>query len=107
MTIPVGNTIQHTVDGVTDFFMDVHAVTDYSFTAILNEVTSWNDKDEVQEFERYADVYIKWDGCSEIKFQPLHLCGVYNWKKHVAIIEWVYKISSIRIAQFSSDQLWI
>ena len=44
--------------------------------------------------EKYLHGFIKWDSCSHFYFGDegyLHLCGVYNIKKHCELLEYLYK----------------
>ncbi len=51
-----------------------------------------------------ADIYvsgnIKWDGCSEVTFDPegLHLCGRGCWQDHVALMAWIWRRAGELIA---------
>lgn len=67
------------------------------FTARVEEVTSWDTKSkEAVDLEPYIpSLMIKWDSCSHFNFGTengyLHLCGVKDFKKHVMLMEWLYK----------------
>lgn len=55
----------------------------------------WQSSDElvlsVDAAEAYGDGFIKWDGCSESNFPKWHFCGARDFKKHIALLEWLYK----------------
>jgi hypothetical protein len=74
-----------------DFKIEITSCNDVSIHFEIFEARAW--KDNVQEWEEYARVIIKWDGCSEISLDSLHLCGKFFWKKHCEIMEWVYKVA--------------
>ncbi len=65
-----------------------------SFVAKVDEVTGWTDDLTIAaEVEPYiTSVMIKWDSCSHFNFvESLHMCGVQDFKKHLILIEWLYK----------------
>ena len=49
--------------------------------------------DTVDESDKYLRARIKWDGCSNVDFQEeteTHLCGTVEWKKHIALLCYLY-----------------
>jgi hypothetical protein len=41
--------------------------------------------------EWYLDGFVKWDGCSQFDMGDQHLCGADDYKKHIALLEYIYK----------------
>jgi hypothetical protein len=58
-----------------------------------NWVSSPDPVYSIDEAEPYLTGYIKWDGCSELNIGCPHWCGPYQYKKHFALLEWLYKRS--------------
>jgi len=46
---------------------------------------------DITDAEVYLKGYIKWDGCSELDQGCPHWCGPIYYKKHIALLEWLYK----------------
>ena len=44
----------------------------------------------INDAEPYCTGYIKWDGCAEIDFESHHFCGSRCFKKHIALMRWLY-----------------
>jgi hypothetical protein len=56
--------------------------------------TSWPDPvDSIDDAEIYLKGYIKWDGCSELDQGCPHWCGPRDYKKHIALLEHLYRRS--------------
>lgn len=55
---------------------------------------------ELEEAEEYMSGLIKWDGCSEIKFED-HLCGAFFFKEHIKLLEHLYREA---MSQMGSDE---
>jgi hypothetical protein len=50
-----------------------------------------DDTDNVDEAEKYLEGFIKWDGCTELNQGRPHWCGPDGYKKHIALLEYIYK----------------
>lgn len=77
-------------------------------------ITSWEDDQgkEPIDFEPYLKGCIKWDACSHVWFGDkdgyLHLCGLNEWKKHIAVMEWIYKTISEKMGKdFDKSERWV
>ena len=44
----------------------------------------------IDDAQVYCSGYIKWDGCAEIDFGSHHFCGARCFKKHIALMKWLY-----------------
>jgi hypothetical protein len=50
-----------------------------------------NDETEhLDDAEIYLEGFVKWDGCSELNQGQPHWCGPDDYKKHMAILKWIY-----------------
>lgn len=43
-----------------------------------------------EEAEVYCSGYIQWDGCSHVEQHEDHLCGACSFKKHIALLKYLY-----------------
>lgn len=64
----------------------------------VDEVSGWDgDTWEPADFERYLSGSVKWDSCSHFNFGDtdgyLHLCGVRDFRNHVALMEFLYRLA--------------
>jgi hypothetical protein len=55
------------------------------------EITGWTKEGEVYSKELYLSGSIKWDGCSNITFQDVHLCGKIWWEFHCKMMIELYE----------------
>lgn len=86
--------------------------THISFT--VHEVIAWTAENKPDDFELYLHGTIKWDGCSHVWFgnnqeEPdgyQHLCGKMYWKRHCAVMEWIYKTIFPRIKMADETEVW-
>lgn len=87
------------------------------FEAAVDVVTAWETDGSPAEFEPYLRCVIKWDSCSHFHFgKPaegngrdgyLHLCGVDDLRRHVALIEEVYHLAFERMGREPEpDEHW-
>jgi len=55
--------------------------------------SEWKDSGDttpnISDAKKYLSGFIKWDGCSEFKFDS-HLCGAEAFKKHCALLRYIY-----------------
>lgn len=50
---------------------------------------------DVEKAEKYLDGFIKWDGCAELNQGCPHWCGAKDFKKHMALLKYIYLRSSV------------
>lgn len=43
------------------------------------------------EAEKYLSGFVKWDGCTELDMGQPHWCGPRDYKKHIALLEYIYR----------------
>lgn len=48
------------------------------------------DTDDTEKAEIYCTGFIKWDGCAEIDQGQPHWCGAEDFKKHMALLKYLY-----------------
>lgn len=63
----------------------------------LPNTSSPEPTENIAEAEVFMDIDIKWDGCSNFIFPTqnkcmLHFCGLADWKRFAAAIEWLHKL---------------
>lgn len=71
------------------------------------EIEQW-DMDNTYDIDKAKlcfGGYIKWDGCSNIKFNDeyMHLCGKLYWMQFSAILPQVYKWVTSNIENYDPD----
>lgn len=111
-------------DGFPLFVMTVDDLQSHCVELTVREVGGWEEGDpnkptfddgngnavEQEKALVYLRVLIKWDGCSHVYFggSPgyLHLCGSFNWKKHVKLMEWIYKEAEKLLPQLKDEDPW-
>lgn len=47
--------------------------------------------DNIDGAEKYLEGFVKWDGCTELYQGQPHWCGPDGYKKHIALLEYIYK----------------
>lgn len=52
---------------------------------------SGNHTENIEEAEKYLDGFVKWDGCTELNQGQPHWCGPHGYKKHIAILKYIYQ----------------
>ena len=45
---------------------------------------------DIDEGEIYLTGFVKWDGCTELSQGQPHWCGPDGYKKHIALIKYIY-----------------
>ncbi len=45
---------------------------------------------DISKAQASVEGYIKWDGCSHIELNESHLCGAESFKKHIALMRYLY-----------------
>ena len=104
-------------DGYVNFIIQVTELTDHYLDADVYEVTSWNAEDNTPcDKDKYCKAYMKWDGCCHVWFGEedetgksdgyMHLCGVDSWKKHILLMEELYKCAEENINSFDDSERW-
>lgn len=55
----------------------------------------WNGSgDHVEDIalaDEYLEGFVKWDGCTELNQGQPHWCGPHGYKKHIAILKYIYQ----------------
>ena len=46
---------------------------------------------DIDNAEIYLEGYVKWDGCTELDQGRPHWCGPDGYKRHIALLEYIYK----------------
>jgi hypothetical protein len=93
--------------GTIQFYITFDAYRDASTTFKVEQVISWNLREEPIETEVYLTGSMKWDGCTNIDFggeSCLHLCGYWHFKKHYEVLEALMKRCSEVIIGFDKKQ---
>jgi hypothetical protein len=63
-----------------------------AFFLLKNAIHSPGDSTEnIDEAEKYMSGLGEYDGCSDIERGQLHWCGPDGYKKHIALLEYIYK----------------
>jgi len=44
----------------------------------------------ISDADVYCHGHIKWDGCSHVEQDEAHLCGAFMFKKHMALLRYLY-----------------
>lgn len=60
----------------------------------VEEIISRLEDGSIYETEDYLECTIKWDSCSHFDFGDkgyIHICGYDSYKKHIQLMEWLYK----------------
>lgn len=95
------------IDEAYDFFELEYEYDDYVMSFKVYEIIAITMENEIDEKELYLSGYIKWDGCSNLEFNDnLHLCGCIYWKKHVKLMEEIYRTAQDCISNFDESQRW-
>ena len=61
------------------------------FPAVDCRVLPFDNTDNIDEAEKYLEGYVKWDGCTELDQGRPHWCGPTGYKKHIALLGYIYK----------------
>jgi hypothetical protein len=59
-----------------------------------------------EDAEEYLDGYVKWDGCTELDMGRPHWCGPYGYKKHCALLRYIYE-RAFQLMGREPDDAWI
>ena len=52
---------------------------------------SSDEVENIDDADIYLEGHVKWDGCSELQQgQHYHWCGVNGYKKHIALLDYIY-----------------
>jgi hypothetical protein len=109
--------------GYVAFIATLTERSDHYVTFDIVEIGVWNmdNSPVLDRAEPYAQITIKWDGCSHVYFggikdisdprvpQPserdayLHICGPEHWKLHIRMMEWIYKEAEKLIGDKMAD----
>lgn len=46
---------------------------------------------DTERAEVYLSGFVKWDGCTELDMGCPHWCGPDGYKRHIALLEYIYK----------------
>jgi hypothetical protein len=57
---------------------------------VLPACRRWLRKISLPSDELYLRGYVRWDGCSEIRFGDYHWCGWKDWRKHMELLSHLY-----------------
>lgn len=55
------------------------------------EILPDDDTENIDEAEIYIQAYVKWDVSTEIQGGSILLGSLYDYKKHIALIEYIYR----------------
>lgn len=72
---------------------DVRGVFDVPHFNRAGYMSSDDQVEEIHGAEKYINGFIKWDGCAELDQGNPHWCGVECFKKHCALLEYLWKRS--------------
>lgn len=97
-------------DGSIISILKVKKLESYCLEAEVCKAISWDENGEVLEEEFFAEVYIKWDGCSHIYFKGedkkdsyYHLCGGVYFIEHMQTMAFIAKVAKENIKNFEDE----
>lgn len=68
--------------------------------------TASNDHvSKIEEAEPYLEGFVKWDGCTELNQGQPHWCGPSDYKKHIAILKYIW-IRSHQLMGREPEETW-
>lgn len=89
---------------ISVFTMKKDHDTEHSITGELEEVVSWEVSGEIYEKLLFAELYVKWDGCSHFWFNGqdskneenldsyYHICGIGGYLKFIRMLLFAYEV---------------
>lgn len=102
-----------TIDGRPEFRVSYKVHSTVIFEAEVHEVCGWTEEDgelKADELQPYLTAVIKWDSCSHLTIAQngyLHLCGVADFKKHIALLRWLYQRAFLVMKRDPQpDEVW-
>lgn len=93
-----------------------------SISSNVFQVISWKENNIICESKYFADVFIKYDGCSHWNFKGedyiinpeegedmidayYHICGVKGYKLFIIGILFAFKVATLRSKYFDPDEI--
>lgn len=63
---------------------------DKKFFELKDWQRSGDDTEDIEKAGPYLTGFVKWDGCTELDQGQPHWCGPHGYKKHIAILKYIF-----------------
>lgn len=95
---------------------DKYEIASFNYTKESNRIegtvetaVGWSiDCGEAIESEYFADVTVKWDGCSHFEFKGqdgvdsyYHICGINNYLLYIRVMAFIYEVMTKEIENYN------
>lgn len=97
-------------DGRVINTIKINELSNISLRGEVYQAVSWDMEDNVCEENFFANIYIKWDGCSHIYFEGedkidsyYHLCGGNYFIEHMQTLAFIVKVAKDNIEKYDDE----